>query len=199
MKKPSWFRWIDFATFGGLAIIALAVFVYALTHKITTLHATEGLFLLGTVVLCFAGIYLKFCWDRKKWLDNFVWYPEYGFMIWSESYKLATPEEVARLTKKTIDAWIPYHPNADLIIKSEVNWVWFEKDLNTKVRDFVGRLCKGYTISFSHTMGVDFDTTADPLEITAFEHELGHVIRGNATGDWDGEEHHKFMREHGLK
>ena len=199
MKKPSWFRLIDFVSFGGLALVSLAVFIYALCHDIKTPHATEGLCLLGTVTLCFAGIYLRFCWDRKKWLDNFVWYPEYNFMVRSEAYKLATPEEIARLTKKTIDAWTPYHPTAGVIIKSDINWVWFEKDLNTQIRDFVGRLCKGYTIPSSHTMGVDFDTPTDALELTAFEHELGHVIRGNATNNWDGEEHHKFMREHGLK
>jgi hypothetical protein len=199
MRKPSWFRLIDFITFGQLALVAIVVFIYALTHKITTPHATEGLYLLGTVALCFAGIYLRFCWDRKKWLDNFVWYPEYGFMVQKGDYKLASSEDISSLTRKTIEAWTPYHPTAESIIKSEVNWVWFERDLNTKVRDFVGRLCKGYTIPFSHLMGVDFDLTTDKLSSTAFEHELGHVIRGNATGQWDGEEHHKFMREHGLK
>jgi hypothetical protein len=198
-SKPSWFRWIDFVTLGGLAIVSLAIFIYALTHKITTPHATEGLCLLGTVALCFVGIYLKFCWDHKKWWDAFTWYPEYGFMISPGKYKLPDPKELSRLVKKTIDAWTPYHPTADTIVRSEVNWVWFEEDLNTKIRDVVGKLCRGYAIPFSHSMGVDYDTPDDTLELTAFEHELGHIIRGNATGQWDGEEHHKFMREHGLK
>lgn len=199
MQKPSWFRWIDFATLGGMSIVSLAVFIYAFTNKITTPHATEGLCLLGTVTLCFAGIYLKFTYDHKKWWGAFTWYPEYGFMINPGKYKLPDYEELNRLIKKTIDAWTPYHPTADSIVRSEVNWVWFEEDLNTKVRDVVGKLCRGYAIPFSHSMGVDFDTPDDVLESTAFEHELGHIIRGNATGNWDGGEHHKFMREHGLK
>jgi hypothetical protein len=198
MKKPSWFRWIDALTFGSLGVLSTAVFLYALLAGITTPHAKQGLCLLGTVALAFIGIYAKFCWDRKKWLDGFVWYPEYGFMVKVQSYTTPTQAELNRLVKKTIVAWTPYH-SAEDIIKSKINWVWFDKGLNVTVRDFVGQLCKGYTLPFSHIMGVDYDSPLDPLESTAFEHEMGHVIRGNATGKWDGDEHHWFMKEHGLK
>jgi hypothetical protein len=199
MKKPSWLRWIDVVTFGGLTAVSSSAFFYALTHKIETPHATEGLCLLGTVALCFGLIWLRFTLLYKKWWDAFTWYPEYGFMINPGKYKLPDPKELNRLVKKTIDAWAPYHPTAYFIVRSEVNWVWFEEGLNIRVRDVVGKLCKGYTVPFSHLMGVDYDTPNDVLELTAFEHELGHVIRGNATGIWDESEHHTFMREHGLK
>jgi hypothetical protein len=48
-------------------------------------------------------------------------------------------------------------------------------------------------------MAVDFDDPNQPFERTAFEHELGHVIHGFATGTWDLAEHHDFMKKKGLR
>jgi hypothetical protein len=197
MKKPSWFRWYDFASLGGLALVGLAAVIYASIAGIQSPHAKQGLILLIVVTLTFAGIYLRYALLRKKDFDAFSWYPTYGFMVKAVGdYKLPTPEVLDGIVKKTIEAWTPYHP-AESIIKAEINWCWFEGNLNTST-DEIGMLCKGYTAPNSHEIKVDYDTPTDALEITAFAHELGHVIRGNATGKWDVGEHHEFMKDHGL-
>jgi hypothetical protein len=197
MKKPTWFNWYDFLSIGGLGVACLSILIYTLTAGIESANAKQGYLLLGVVCAVFLGIYGVWCWRRKKDFDKFTWYPTYGFMVCSDgTYPLPTPEALDRVVKKTLDAWAPYHP-AQSIIMTEANWCWFKSDLNTKT-DEVGFLCKGYTVPNSHQFKVDYDTPADPLESTAFAHELGHVIRGNATGNWDGPEHHQFMKEHGL-
>jgi hypothetical protein len=198
MKKPSWFRWYDFLSFGGLALVGLAAVIYASIAGIQSPHAKQGMILLIVVTLTFAGIYLRYALLRKKEFDSFSWYPTYGFMVKAVGdYKLPTPDILDAAVRRTITAWTPYHP-AETILKASANWCWFKKDLNTST-DEIGMLCKGYTAPNSHEIKVDYDTPTDALEITAFEHELGHVIRGNATGNWDGGEHHQFMKDHGLK
>lgn len=197
MKKPTWFNWYDFLSIGGLGIVSLGLFIYALVVGIQSSDAKQGYILLAVVSALFLGIYLFWCLARKKEFDKFTWYPTYGFMVRSDGgYPLPSPEALDSLVKKTIDVWTPYH-SAQAILESDTNWCWFEANLNTSTAE-VGFLCKGYTTPNSHKFKVDYDKATDPLESTAFAHELGHVIRGNATGNWDGEEHHKFMKDHGL-
>lgn len=200
MKKPGWFRLIDFITIGGGGVISLGLLAYALIHGATGAHAKEGLVLLAVVGLCFVGIWLVFALQRKKWLSKFVWYPRYGFMIDPGGYCLPHDNYLLDvLIKRTIEGWSKYHPNAEDIVRARVNWVWFDKTLDEKVDPFAGRLNNGYAIGYTNSFKVDYDTPTQSLESTAFEHELGHVIRGNATGQWDQTEHHKFAADHGLK
>ena len=57
----------------------------------------------------------------------------------------------------------------------------------------------GYYLPYTNSFKVDYDSPVDSLDSTAFAHELGHIIHGNATGQWDQEEHHQFAAAHGLK
>jgi hypothetical protein len=200
MKKPSWFRLVDLLTIGLGGIVSLGLLIYAAFSGVQGPHAKEGLCLTAVVGLCFIGIWLVFALQRKKWLSQFIWYPRYGFMVSPGGYLLPHDNYVLdTLIKRTIEGWTPYHPNAEAIVKSEINWVWFDKTLNETVSPMAGRLCKGFTISGTHCFMVDYDKMTDPLESTAFEHELGHVIHGNATNQWDQAEHHAFAAAHDLK
>lgn len=198
MKKPVWFRLLDLLTIGLGGLVSLGLLVYALFAGVQGAHAKEGLCLLAVVGFCFIGIWGKFCYDRKKWLSQFVWFPTYGFMISPSKYKLPGPYEIDRNVRKTIDGWAKYHPNAEAIVKSQVNWVWFDKTLDEQPNELAGRLCNGFAVSNSNAFMVDYDTGAEALEVTAFAHELGHIIHGHATGQWNQEEHHQFAASHDL-
>jgi len=198
MKKPVWFRLLDLLTIGLGGLVSLGLLVYALFAGVQGAHAKEGLCLLAVVGFCFIGIWGKFVYDRKKWLSQFVWIPTYGFMISPSKYKLPKPYEINCVIKKTIDGWTPYHPNAEALVKARVNWVWFDEKLDQKPDELTGRLSNGYAIGGTNSFKVDYDTGDEPLELTAFAHELGHIIHGNATGQWSQEEHHQFAAAHSL-
>lgn len=198
MKKPSWFRWIDALTMLPGAVMSFGVLIYALFVGVQNPHATQGLILTAVVGLLFVAIYGRFCWLRKQWLSTFTWYPTYGIMLQPENWNLPAASDIDDLVKKVIIAWTPYFPNAEQIIRAEVNWVWFKKDLNENAMNPAHRKVNGLTIYGSHEIEVDYNLPTDHLEKTALRHEFGHVIMGNATGQWDNDTHHAFMKEHGL-
>jgi hypothetical protein len=198
MKKPTWFRTIDFITIGGGGVVSLGLMAYALIHGVEGKHATEGLILLAVVGIAFLAVWVVFALQRRKWLHQFRWIPEYGFMVNCGGYLLPDSEKFNAAVQRVIAMWFPYHPTARGIVLSEVNWLWFSKTLNETVSPIATRLCKGLTISATRTMIVDYDNTDDDLSKTAFAHELGHLIRGTATAQWSQSEHHKFAADHGL-
>lgn len=196
MKKPSWFRLYDFLSIAGLGIFAGGVTVYAMTQ-----HATgpKGwLALSWTVTAMFLAIWARFAYVRKQWLNTFRWYPTYGFMVQYEQLTPYTDAVLDGAIKHAIEAWSPYF-QAQKMIEAETTWVWFKKGLDETSLNPARKKVNGVTIYGSHLIEVDYDTSEDPLNVTAFEHELGHVIMGNATGQWDNDTHHAFAREHHLK
>lgn len=198
MKKPAWFRVLDLVTLGLGGLVSLGLLVYALIAGVQGPHAKEGLYLLATVGFCFTGVWAKFAYDRKRWLANFTWYPTYGVMINAGGYLLPGPLVIDGLIKKTIEAWLPYHPKAMELLAANVIWVWFDKTLDETPNNLTGRLCNGFAISGAQCVLIDYDSATDDITRTGFAHELGHLIRGNATGQWSQTEHHKFMADHSL-
>lgn len=199
MKKPSWFRLWDILAFAVPIIGISAVTIYAMILGVEGAHAKQGLVLCWVVVATFIAIWARISWARKKALEEFTWYPTYGFMVHGNGYILP-PEGIFDGTVfKTVQLWSKFHPNAEAIVKEEINWVFFHKDLNENDKNPAHMKVNGFTFALSHTMAVDFDNPIDALEKTAFEHELGHVIHGFATNNWDMAEHHEFMKKNGLR
>ncbi len=199
MKKPSWFRWSDLVAFllpvVGIGVVSL----YAMRVGVEGSNAKGGLALCWGVAATFMGIWARICWLRRKALEEFTWFPTYGFMVHGNGYQLPDGKAFDALILKTIQAWAPYHPNAEALVKEKVVWVYFEKDLDENDKNPAHTKVKGFTFASSHTMVVDFNDPSEPLEKTAFEHELGHVIHGHATGGWNLAEHHQFMKDHKLR
>jgi hypothetical protein len=77
--------------------------------------------------------------------------------------------------------------------------VSFPQPLDENDKNRAHTKVNGFTVAASHVMAIDYDTPTDAFEKTAFEHELGHVIRGFATSNWDQVEHHAFMKQHDLR
>lgn len=199
-KKPSWFRPLDLITFVGTGIAIAGLAIYAMIAGIEGPHAVQGLVLTFVV----AGLFLVF-WvinavTRKKRLDTFRWYPTYGFMVHAEDgWNLPSDKVFDELVKRTLESWTVYVAGAHAAISSDVKWVTFRKNFDETALNPAHKKVNGLTIAGSHTFGVDIDSVDHPIEKTAFAHELGHVIMGNATGNWDEVKHHQFMKEHNLQ
>lgn len=199
MKKPSWFTLLDLASFGGVTLFAAGVTIYGTIVGFEGPNALQGEILCWVVVATFLAIWGRYSWLKKKSFDEFTWYPTYGFMVHGNGYKLPPETVFDGAVAETIAAWSIYHQTAKMIVKSDVNWVFFVKDLNESDKNPTHTKVNGYTFANTHNMTVNFNNADDPFDQTAFEHELGHVIRGYATGNWDMGEHHAFMAAHGLR
>jgi hypothetical protein len=199
MKKPSWFRLVDLLTIGLGGIVSLGLLIYAAFSGVQGPHAKEGLCLTAVTGFCFIGIWLRFVLERKKWLDSYTWIPQYSLLVQFNDYTACSVGDLLELTERTIQAWSTYHPEARWIITRDILWVSFQKGLNEgKVPNITGRKVKGFVISGTRDVCVDYDGNEE-AQRTAYEHELGHVIRGNATKQWNTAEHHAFAAAHGLK
>lgn len=178
--------------------MSIGLLVYAAFAGVQGAHAKQGLYLTAAVGLCFIGIWLRFALDRKRWIDSYTWIPKYNLMVQFNAYTGGAVADVIELTERTIKAWEPYCPTARQIIMADLTWVTFEKGLNTDIVNITGRRVKGFWIPGTRDICVDFDGN-EPLQNTAYEHELGHVIRGNTLRRWETSDHHEFIAKHGLK
>ncbi len=197
MRKPSWIQPLDLLP----VLFTVACTAYALTHEFEAKHRGEAMALLLVVPVVMAILIGLGWYKRKQWLDSFVWYPTYGFMIDTEKEGYLPPaeQEFDAFIASTARAWAAVHPAADLLLKSRVKWLYFRKGMDEKPMRGSWGLVKGVTVLGGSTLYVDYNFRLEPLEHTALEHELGHVIHGLATGTWDQEEHHSFMKKHGLR
>lgn len=195
MKKPSWFQPLDLFPL----LLPTVAAAYAFIHGYEAEHHTQAGILLVAVPLLMWLLWGRVMYSRKKFFDSCLWFPTYGFMVQPENYLVPAEQEFDGVVTTTVRSWIPFHPAADRLMKSGVKWLYFRKDLNEKpITPKVG-LVKGLTTGWGSVVYVDYDNRLDPLEKTAFAHELGHVIHGLATGGWDQEEHHAFMRKNHLR
>jgi hypothetical protein len=198
-KKPSWFKVTDLVFFGIPFVGTSALAIYMMVAGFEAKHPLQALILMWVVAVGFLVGYLVQVKIRRDTLARYEWYPNYGFMLRRDEYILPSHAVLDACVGRTIAAWTPYHPNAEEIVKSQVNWVSFIKDLDENDKNRAHMKVNGFTVAVSHTMAIDYDNIGDPFEKTAFEHELGHVIRGFATGNWDMEEHHAFAKAHKIK
>lgn len=199
MQKPSWFTLRDLVFFGIPIVGISAVTIYAHIVGVEGEHAGQALALCWVVVAAFIAIYLRLLWIRKETLKQYRWYPTYGFMLRYGEYQLPEEGVLDGSVWKTIQLWSKLHPNAEAIVKSNINWVSFHKHLDENDKNRAHMKVEGYTVAVSHVMAIDYDTPTDAFEKTAFEHELGHVIAGFATNNWDMVVHHEVMKKNGLR
>lgn len=203
-KKPSWLRLDDFLTIAGPGIATLGLLVWAVLAKAKSEHGGWQ-YLMALVGLCFIGIWVRVALSRKSYLAEFRWYPTYGIMAHPGDpktglYSLPDEDTVNSAVRETVSRWALYYgTKAAAAVASDVIWVFFKKDLDENEINRAKKKVNGFTVSRTHTMYVDFDGASDPLERTAFEHELGHIVYGFATGDWDEEAEHTFVKGHGLR
>ncbi len=199
-KKPSFLTLYDFLTIAGPGIVVLLINLWLQFVEIET-SAKRWEWLMLVVGLAFIAIWARVVQLKRRRLSEFTWYPTWGVMAHpGEGYVLPPQEEMDRSVRETVNRWSLYYGSkASAAVMSDVVWVFFKRGLDESTANRAKMKVNGLTFARSHTMQVDFDTPSDPLEKTAFEHELGHIIMGHATGDWDQQKHHDFSRGHGLR
>lgn len=200
-KKPHWLRLDDFLTLAGPGIGVLGLLVYCVLAGYVPGWPKGAWIGMLAVGLTFIGIWARVVFLRKKALAKYRWYPTYGFMVHDDGGKYHLPGTVLfeAAIWRTIQAWAPYYKSDVLLKGKDVFWVFFKKDLDENTNNLANMKVEGLTIARSHTMQIDYDSADQPLEKTAFEHELGHIIMGHATGNWDLKTHHDFMKLHKLR
>ena len=202
MNKPSWLQPLDLIPL----LIPVSAAVGAFLHGYEAENHTQAGVMLVAVPVLMCLLWGRVMYGRKKFLDSCTWLPTYGFMVVpdtrakpEERFLLPAEQEFDAVVANTVRSWTPFHPAADRLMRNSVKWLTFRKDLNeVPINPKVG-LVKGLTAGWGTVIFVDFDNRLEPLERTAFEHELGHVIHGLATGGWDQEEHHAFARKNHLR
>lgn len=197
-KKPSWFKVWDLVSFAIPIVGISALTIYAHIVGVEGEHAGQGLALCWVVVAAFVAIYLRLLWMRNDTLKQYRWYPTYGFMLRLGEYQLPDESTLDGTVWSTIQKWTKHHSNAEEIVKSEINWVSFHQHLDENDKNRAHMKVEGFTVAASHVMAIDYDTSTDSFDNTAFAHELGHVIHGFATGDWNEAQHHEFMKANGF-
>lgn len=197
--KPSYFKLWDAVTFGGPPIIVAGLTIYSMVH------GAEGpkgwLALMWTVVAVMAFIYVRLVMARKKYLDRFTFIggPKYGFLVDFGDYKPENPEKnIPDLTTHTIAGWSKLFPGAESIITKDYIWVWFQPGPITRIRGVEVKPVAGYTVVRGRDLVVGYREPNQLIGTTAFQHELGHLIQGVATGDWDEAKHHDRAKRNGL-
>lgn len=202
-KKPSWLTLLDFLTIAGPGIAVFGILIYFLIHGAVGPKGWQ--YLMALVGLSFIGIWLRIALSRRSYLAEFRWYPSYGIMAHPGDpkvglYTLPDDDTVNNAVRETVARWALYYgKKAAEAAASDVIWVFFKKDLDENTLNRARAKVNGLTFARSHTMEVDFDTPSDPLEKTAFEHELGHIIFGFSTDNWDQQAEHDFARGHGIR
>lgn len=174
--------------------------IYAFANGFEASNKTAAGALLIAVPALTALITAALWWQRKKYYDKHTWFARYGFMIDNENggYLLPAEQEFDDFVSSVVRVWIPFHPAADRLMKSEVKWVHFRKGMDEVPLKPKWGLLKGATLLGGAVIYVDYNFKLESLEKTALDHELGHVIHGLATGGWDQEEHHAFAKENSL-
>lgn len=196
MKKPSWFQPLDLIPL----LLPVVVVLFAFIHGFEASKNTQASVLLAAVPVLMWLLWAIVMWDRKKYLDKLVWFPRYGFIIDTENdgYLLPAEQEFDEYVASVIRSWAPFHPGAELLMKSRVKWLHFRQHMDEVPIKASWGLKKGITVAGGSSMYVDYNFKLDPLERTALAHELGHIIHGLATGGWNEEEHHAFTKKNGL-
>ena len=197
MNKPSWFQPLYLIP----VFVTTAISTYALIHGFEAQHHTQATALLVLVPMLTLVAVALTMWKRKKYIDSFTWFPTYGFMVDNEKggYLLPAEQEFDLFVSSVVHSWEPFHPAAELLMKSRVKWLYFRKGMDEKPIRASWGLVEGIVVQGGSVLYVDYDTKLDPIQKTALAHELGHVIHGLATGSWDVEEHHSFMKKNHLR
>ena len=192
MGRPSIFVFYDILL-GFCTLLTTGLTIYLLSCGIIQFNIIG---MMSLISLLFIVFWASSLYGRYKLLKTFTWYPELNMMIQFNGYKGLTDPK--KYVNYILDRWSEHHEKARDVFKNDTIWVFFQKDINESVFVWSNKIIKGFVIQKTKAAYVDFDTIYDKVEDTAFAHELGHIIHGFSTLQWNTDEHHKFFAEHGL-
>lgn len=189
--KPKVFYWWDAVTFGGLAaLLSLASVIGWLRPE----NHWQPL-LAGTVVALGAwGIYGILLRRRWQYVSSIAFTTVQGVSVIPAGFicpRADFEDDMANL----IHLWMTNAPEyASKILSALDGVVVTFKPLPFEIHGRPGKLA-GLTYPRSKQSLVGYKM---PLKSSALDHELGHIIYGNATGNWDEGAYHTFAKERHL-
>jgi hypothetical protein len=198
---PVW-RFGDFVAFGLGAVVCIGFLIYGLIGGFQGVDSAvkQAPYLLAATAAGFLFIYWRVIKIRQKDIQGFILVggPEYGFLVNLGDYNppggLA---ELKTLVQDTAKGWEKAFAEQEIhgALTKDYIWVWFKPgDLDRP--DHVPGKVAGYDVYRKMVVGYKAKDIA--LEHTAFTHELGHVIQGTVTEDWDMTTHHARSKKLGL-
>ncbi len=196
-KRPSAWNLFDALTFGLLAVLVTGLAAYVQAHDVV--GPVDSKPLTWVVAGAFWVIYGLLLRARYRFIQSYDLVLSTGTMVQTNGYKVPRAAFETEL-RRVCSLWTPHFTSAQEILERKRVWVRFEPGLlvvpfskNTP-RTFAGLTSMG-----GESVRVTYrGDPLKPLEQTAFAHELGHVIIGRATNEWDNDAHHKFMSERKL-
>lgn len=209
-KKPTWFKFGDLLGFGGPTLLSLigTIIVFcsdSIVNAATGAPVPTGVFgvhgLMVTLTLTFLAIYLYVIHLRVKDLKPFRYMTGngYGVMVHSGKYETSfEDDDILGQFEQAFSDWDKIFPGKVYPkVNGKVFWVWFEPAPLHSPRSKLIKVA-GYTIAGSAKTTVAYKDPKQPLDRTALQHEIGHMIQGAVTGSWDMAEHHKRSADHKL-
>jgi hypothetical protein len=198
-KRPTAWNLLDFLT---LNVPALACYVFsALTIGGGSLEAT---LLLLTVGLAFTGIWVYVYWKKSQYISSFTIMTRQGVMVRLGGYQCTVDALEARIELVIATCSVRW-PKARWAVERAPIWVSFEPGILEHPQPGVKTRVAGFAtmnrvihVGYFNRITREPDPTT-PLEYTAFDHELGHVILGDVLGTWDEAKHHALMTEVGIR
>lgn len=180
------FRWIDFLSFGLLALAVTAVAIYAIIAG-TNLTA-NAIALLIVMSLAFYIPYVVILVARHKRLSKINFITKHGIAVFTGGFDVSK-EEVENITAEAIILWKNATKWKDAQTAVDGLFIYFkEYPVERNLSKFAG-----YLIGKHAVIGWKED-----LDKTALFHELGHAIHREWTGKSDNDAAHKFMKAHNL-
>lgn len=194
MKKPSVFRIDDLLSFGLISVAAISVAIFLQP----TNAGAEAKALVWVVSLVFLGIYVRVVHLRAMSLKNFEWFPKFGIMVDKDEWEgdIAGLDDLVKSVAEKWEKTLGY--DSFKILQDEVVWVYFKPEPITRIRNKIVSPKSGYMVARGYDLVIGYKEKNSALESTAFAHELGHLIQGHATGEWDETTHHERAKTHGL-
>lgn len=190
--RPRAFRFLDLATFG---LAALIITVFAIFVQ-TTKQRMDAYGLMWATAGCFWAIYGAVVYLRWKFIQSYPIFLTGGILVNPDKYE-TSDKVLGKEVQRVLALYEPFVPRAAALIADTNVWFTFRPGpfphpqiLNAKVAGFV-------TVG-GESGQIGYTAVDQPIEKTAFAHELGHVILGRAWDDWDEEKHHAFMKKNGL-
>jgi hypothetical protein len=208
-KMPPVWRIGDFIAFGSGAVACIGFLIYGLIvgFQGTASAVKQAPFLLAATAAGFLFVYWRVIKIRQNDIAGFILVggPEYGFLVNLGDYNppggmvelKAIVQETAKGwgTKPTADEPVFTPISVENALTSDYIWVWFKPGTQDLPFNMPGKVA-GYDVY--RKMVVGYLAKSTPLERTAFAHELGHVIQGTITGDWNQDTHHARAKKYGL-
>lgn len=196
MKRPSPFTLADALSFGGVSAVMTALGIHAVVAV-----GTAGLPVFLPALVGW-GIYAWLVSMRKKLIDSYPHMTKHGVMVdlaaargrWTLKQ---VEEEIDRSVVLTAGALGKSSANMHEMLASKHVWLRFEPGPIDHPQNRAVKVAGFITHKGEH-MRVGVESSMTSIDKSALAHEVGHVLLGRHTEDWDQGRHHAFMVEHGL-